>query len=255
MTEPSAPLLLRDTFVVRANETDARGVLAVPALCNYLQELAGVHACALGLGIDTLRGQGVTWMMSGLHLVFDRQAAWRERLTVDTWPSGCRGRLLTTRDFLVHDADGRRVLAGVSEWLMVECDTLKIARLPGSISDMIPAGTPRAPVPEAAKIHEPDNPPWAARFAVRRADIDLNRHANNVHYVEWLLEALPDTFAERTLARLDISYRAGAVRGDVIIAEAAPLGGDCVLHRIRREADGALLTLARTAWTPAAPAP
>lgn len=239
-----------DTFVVRANETDIQGTLAIPDLCNYLQELAGVHACALGLGIDDLRPQGVTWMMSGLHLVVDRRPLWRERLTVATWPSGNRGRLIATRDFLAHDADGNRVLAGVSEWLLVEHATLKITRLPESLRAMVADDVPRAPVPEAEKMPELADAPWAERFTVRRSDIDLNGHANNVHYVEWLWEALPDAFAARQLLRLDIAYRAGAVRGDQIISEAAPLDDSCVIHRIRRVSDGALLTRARTLWAP-----
>lgn len=251
MSVPQTQLTFSDTFVVRANETDSRGFLAAPALCNYLQEIAGIHACELGLGVDALREQGVTWMMSGLHLIFDRQPGWRERLIVTTWPSGYRGRLLATRDFLVHDDDGRRVLAGISEWLMVEHATLKITRLPESLRQRVPADTPRAPVPQSDKIAEPVDPQWCTRFRVRRSDIDLNRHANNVHYVEWLLETLPDSFATRTLTRLDISYRAGAVYGDVVLSEAAPLDGAHVIHRIRREANGDLLTLARSTWAPA----
>ena len=240
-----------DYAVVRANETDMRGAVTPASLCNYLQEIAGYHAEDLGFGIDAMRAKGITWMMSGLHLVIKRQPMWRERLEITTWPSGSRGRLVATRDFLVHDVAGREVLAGVSEWLLVDTTTLKVTRLPGALLSLVPEGAERASVPEAARLSEPEDgsgAEWVERYVVRRCDIDFNQHANNVCYVEWLMEALPDSFAERDLARLDISYRAAAVRGDVVVSTAAAESEKSVIHKIVRAGDNTTLTLARSVW-------
>jgi len=247
----AAPHRRQETFVVRANELDRHGFATAPALCNFLQELAGVHATELGLGIDDLLAQeGLTWMMAGLHLEFHKQAQWRDAITVTTWPSGSRGRLMATRDFLAHDQHGDTILTGVSEWLMVERQSSKIVRLPDHVRQLAPDGIERAPIDGDYKIPPFTTPRWCQQMAVRRAEIDINGHANNVHYVTWLLEALPAAFDARALRRLDISYRAGARAHDVILSEATPLDEHQTLHRIRLADTTAPLTLARALWSP-----
>ena len=43
-----------ERYAVRSYEVDGHGRLAVPALCNYLQESAGLHARQLGVSVEQL---------------------------------------------------------------------------------------------------------------------------------------------------------------------------------------------------------
>ena len=63
-------------------------------------------------------------------------------------------------------------------------------------------------------------------FRARRGDIDLNGHVNNVHYVEWMLEALPDGFRPNAC---EVVFKAETLVGEEVRAEAIA------------EADGAFL--------------
>jgi len=249
--EKPLPLHYRDeTFCVRAYESGVNNEVTLPAYCNYLQEIAGNHAQALGLGIRELHDAGFTWMLARLHLVISAYAAWRENVNIRTWPAGTRGRLTAIRDFFVLGDSGDVLLQGVSEWLYVDLNTLKIARLPPAFAALAPEGTPQVEVPDAAgKIPEFAAAEWSAAIAVRHSDHDFNHHVNNAHYVEWALECLPDAWREaRRVRELDIVYRAAAKWGDAVISEAAREGDATVLHRIRRASDNALLATARTVW-------
>ena len=77
-------------------------------------------------------------------------------------------------------------------------------------------------------------------FRARRGDIDLNGHVNNVHYVEWLVEALPAdvgpvgdfeiAFKSETLAGEEVRSAAVEVEPGVWAAHvAAPDGRDHVV--------------------------
>lgn len=248
-----SPLRAHDeSFCVRAYESGVNNQVTLPALCNYLQEAAGNHARALGLGIHELQDAGFTWMLARLHLVIRRYAAWRETVHLRTWPSGVRGRLTALRDFCMTDSAGETVLSGVSEWLYVDLAAQRIARLPQAFAALTPEGTPRAPIPEPpAKLPDITEPEWSAVVTVRHSDHDFNDHVNNAHYVEWALECLPDAWREqRRVREMDIAFRVAAHRGDTVITEAAhdAVDGDALLHRIRRDSDGALLAQARTVW-------
>jgi len=60
----AARLPRRASFPVHTYEVDAFGMLEVPALSGYLQEVAGLHAAELGVGIDLLRAKGLAWVLA-----------------------------------------------------------------------------------------------------------------------------------------------------------------------------------------------
>jgi len=248
--DAATPLHVREeTFCVRAYESGVNNHITLPAYCNYLQEIAGNHAHALGLGIRELQDAGFTWMLSRLHLVIDAYAAWRENVHVRTWPAGLQGRLTALRDFEARGDGGNLLLKGVSEWLYVDLASRKIARLPQAFAALAPAGTPQVDVPSAEKIPDFAAAEWSSTLTVRHSDHDFNNHVNNAHYVEWALECLPDDWREKRRVReLDILYRTAAMWGDTIVSEAARESDTSVVHRIRRASDNAALAVARTAW-------
>lgn len=234
---------------MRSYEIDATGSASPVAICNYLQEAAGNHARQLGVDITALQGDGYTWMLSRLHIRLTRLPAWRETVTLETWPAGVRGRLIAVRDFIMRDAAGQAWLHASSEWLYVDVATKRICRVPEVLATYVPAGRASALPPDAGRPPELETPAWSVSLPVRRSDQDLNDHVNNVHYVEWLLEPLPpESVAGRQVAELEILYRQGAVFGDTVISEAAPAGDNTLLHRIVRAQDRTLLALARTQW-------
>jgi acyl-ACP thioesterase len=245
------PLHYRDeTFCVRAYESGVSNRVTLPAYCNYLQEIAGNHARELGLGIRELQGAGFTWMLERLRLSISGYAAWRENVTIRTWPAGLRGRLSAIRDFVASDDSGAVLLQGVSAWLYVDLSTQRIARLPEAFAALAPEGTPQVAVAEPkGKIPDLGEPEWSVAVTVRHSDTDFNEHVNNVHYVEWALEGLPAAWCgARRVCELDISFRTAARWGDTVLCEAARAGDTALLHRIRRQSDLAVLATARTEW-------
>ena len=245
------PLYFCDqSFCVRAYESGVNNQVTLPAYCNYLQEVAGNHARALGLGIHELQSAGLTWMLSRLHLVVSTYAVWRENVNIRTWPSGMRGKLTALRDFRVSGDSGEIYLQGVSEWLYVDLATLKMARLPSAFAALAPEGTPRVDVPETSgRVPEFTGADWSVGLTVRHSDHDFNDHVNNAHYVEWALECLPDDWrVSRRVCELDIVFKASAMWGDTVISEAVRENGDVLLHRLRRASDSAVCATARTVW-------
>ena len=86
--------------------------------------------------------------------------------------------------------------------------------------------------------------PEPQQFRARRGDIDMNGHVNNVHYVEWLLEGLPDG---RTACRdLDVTFKSETLVGEEVRAEAVEVEPGVFVHRIS-SIDGRDHVLARTA--------
>ena len=79
---------------------------------------------------------------------------------------------------------------------------------------------------------------------------DINDHVNNVHYVEWALEALPVPFRSRSVRELDIVFRQAAHAGDELEARTEIVDGANLRCAIVRPADGALLATAALTFGP-----
>lgn len=248
MTSTAAPRTWSETFHVRSYETDPTGTASLPAICNYLQEIAGNHAGALGVSVEHLTDQNLTWVLTRLHVEMDRYPAWRDDLHIETWPSGENG-LYATREFLLTDVDGQPLGRATSAWLLIDLARRRPVRIPAFVSEIrlphrtrpLPDDFPRLPAPaEADHTHQ---------VTVRYGDVDMNRHTNNVRYVTWAVDALPQEVLERQrIAALEVHFRAETVYGDALLVETAATDDEtpAYLHRITRPDDGREVALART---------
>lgn len=87
--EPSR--FLDEKFAVRSYESGVSNHVSLPTLCNYMQEAAGLSADELGWGIHKLQDEGLTWMLSRLHVKVTDYVPWGTELVLRTWPSGMKG--------------------------------------------------------------------------------------------------------------------------------------------------------------------
>lgn len=234
---------------VADSDLDYTGRASVAKLCDVLQKGATASAAELGVGLTELLKDGHSWMMTSLSVVFARLPRRQEKITLTTWPSGVKGKLICYRDYKIDGEDGETIVRGVADWVYVDIVSRRVCRLTPHMLVMAPEGVPRVDIEPRERRPEVAGEPMKAEIGVRRADVDINHHVNNVHYVEWLFEPLTPELYGRRLARLDITYRAEALYGDSVesLAWLAEDGAKTV-HELRRKSDGQLLTEAVCAW-------
>ncbi len=248
----------KEWFNIYTFQEDENGRARVQTLCEYMQEAAGNHAAKLGLSIERLHSEGVAWVLARMRVVPVSLPAVHARIEVETWPVGVEG-LQYRRDFVVRDDAGIVIVRAVSHWVVVSLDTRKVGRVPAFITQVSLDNTMaameddgRRRLPEAGKEHT------ACAFRARLADVDRNHHVNNVRYMEWILESVPEQVRRNAaLADLEIRFRAESYRDDRITALAMPDAeeiGDAVkgprifIHSLVREGDAKELVRARSVW-------
>jgi len=243
-----APAVWSENFRIRAYEVDATSRASVPAITNWLQEVAGNHATALGWAVDALQAQGRTWVLSRLHLRLGRPPAWREDVRVNTWPAGVH-RLFALREFRIEEQSGREIGVATTGWLLLDLATRRPVRLPKDLEEIARRTPARVLADPFDRLEEVESLELQRPVGVRFSDLDMNRHANNVSVIAWTLEALPEEVVLRaSLVELEIEFRAEAVRGDTVVVQAQRVSGEpaSFLHRLVRESDGREIARART---------
>lgn len=240
-------MIHQEKFTVRSYEMDVQGVASVPAICNYLQEVAGNHATELGVAVDHLFKKNMTWVLSRLHIQVFRFPFWREEIKIETWPSG-RQRKFATRDFLIFDQKHNILVKATSSWMIIDLKTQKPTVMPEFMDEIGLPDRQRAIDDSFPKMTLPKNPNLEQKFDVRLGDLDINQHVNNVKYIEWALESVPlDIWKAKILASLEISFRAETKHGERIIIQTEQ-NENIFLHRVISEDDQRDLAVLKSTW-------
>lgn len=245
---PSPPERGHTTIATRFHEAGPDGRIGLVPLANYLQQAAGEHADALGLGAQRLMEDGLYWVLTRQYVEIHRWPKGGSRITVETWPSD-RPRQLFRRDFLVRDDVGAELARATSAWALIDGETRRAVKAPPWTAAAIAYDTSRAtqfPDRKAAPSGLPDH---ERHIVTRWSDLDQNGHVNNASLAGFVLEALPIGYLEQhKLAALDLVFRAECDADNRVQSRAVASGPGRFTHSVVRP-DGKEAVQAVSSWS------
>jgi len=216
-------IVTSDTFETAVTYSDLGPdqLLDHRGLARALQEAASVASAACGYGLMDTPRTGVTWLLAAWRLELAERPAWRTKLTVETWPRAMDG-FRSERDYLVY-ADGRPIARAASRWYLVSTRTGRLTRISDEMKSAYPLEE-RTVFAEPLRTNGKSAPQARETFSTvaGRRDLDTNRHVNNIHYLEYALEALPEEVFEDLPHTVEIVFRRQILQGTAIRCLYAP---------------------------------
>lgn len=210
-------------FPLRYQDTDGRLRATLPALLGAMQEAAILHAEDVGRGIRWLQERAHSWMIVQTRARLRRLPVWRTTVHVTTWPSEM-GRLLSRREFRLADDQGNALLEATTLWAFMDTARRKVCRIPAEVSRAYEVFEERALDERFSRPAAPGPDAHEKQFVVRRWQIDFNGHVNNLRYLDWMIEPLPDEVASgHRLQELNIRYQKEVGRDSTVCARVAEL--------------------------------
>ncbi|KAA8550605.1 hypothetical protein F0562_002289 [Nyssa sinensis] len=216
----------------------------------------------------TMRKLNLIWVTARMHIEIYKYPAWSDVVEIETWCQG-EGRIGTRRDWILKDyTTGEVIGRATSKWVMMNRDTRRLQRVNDDVRDeyliYCPVET-RLALPEEnnkslRKIPKLDDPAQYSRLGLvvrllwfiyilsrffsqvfsmrlnlqpRRADLDMNQHVNNVTYIGWVLESIPQEIIDtHELQTITLDYRRECQHDDVVdsLANLEPFEDDAVLE-------------------------
>jgi medium-chain acyl-[acyl-carrier-protein] hydrolase len=239
----------RFSFELKTYELDFHGRVPVAVIYRFMQEAAEHDAVDRQFDTETLLRKNLTWMLLRMQIRFRDFPEGRQGIDVETWPSGIDSRY-AFREFRLF-AEGLRDPFAVasSVWLLIDRERQRPVQLAPFFA---PPERERTEPMVTARPSEPDPSGGivvSKEFPVRLADLDINNHVNNLHYLEWVVESVPEEYwAGRTVVELDLEYKKQVMYGDTVRVETVPTARGFFFHRMTSSrARGDILT-ARTVW-------
>ncbi|MBQ7856073.1 MAG: acyl-ACP thioesterase [Alistipes sp.] len=178
----------------------------VDSICQAIFNTAGVDAMGRGFGLDSLSENKRSWVLSRFAVEMDYRPKQYADYGVTTWVN-TNTRMLSTRNFELHNSEGECFARSVSQWCMIDFER----RVPINLEEMYDAF--REHMCDCPSPCEPPRkvvgvvPTQQVVHKVVYSDIDFNCHVNTMRYIGLMIDMLPiDYMREERVFRLDIHF-------------------------------------------------
>lgn len=224
-----------ETFPVRFDEVGPDKQTTMRTVASMIQECACNHVQAMwGRAMSTprsMRETNLAFVCTRLHIAIREYPKWGDQVEVKTWLDVPR-RASARRDWELVLCDGpagecKALGVATSRWVAFNVEKRKMARIPDAVIEQVtrqamPNCYAMGPEYEPGKLLDIRSAPGVSkpvRHSVRRSDMDMNGHVNNVVYTAWILEAVPQKmFDDFDLCELEIEFLAECNYGDEVDA-------------------------------------
>lgn len=218
-------------------------------ILTLLEETAADHCLSIGHSLYDLLEKGVGWVLLSGRMVMDRYPAYKEKITIKTWLSE-----LTTfrgiRENLILDEEGKIIGRAKGFWLFFDIKRRRPARI---FKEMVEQWTinPKESIQmEKIKIETIEEAIYSNHFSVHRFDMDSNEHVNNLRYLQWAMESIPDEIVDNYfLSTIDGNFVGEAQYGQTIESLTDPAEEEKTFnHTLRNQENKQVFSTAKTVW-------
>ena len=196
---------------VSFSDIEEDACLSLKGAMRLMQEAAMIHSDQSGYSVLDVEQTRVVWMLVQWRVRLVGKAKWNEDVQVITWPRSME-RLTSVRCFRIVNAAGEIVAVADSNWLLANADTGRVMRIPKEVADaydLIDEDVFDEPMPKLP--HETGAETYAC--TVLRRDLDTNNHVNNLVYLDYAADAIPE---QHTFREANIRYHLQLLLGDEV---------------------------------------
>lgn len=243
----NAPKVYEETITIRSYHCDVNRQLTLPKLCSFFQDVAGNHTVACGVGWEILQKNKMFWVLSRLRIEIERFPQWHEQIVIRTWSNGLDG-LLAIRHFQVLDCDNNQVVKAISSWLMVNSETRRLIKADEFMHDF-PINSERLFESNLAKLPSLENHLEFEASEVLFTETDMNRHMNNVSYIDRIINSYGYNFLfAHQIKNFEINFLKEALPGDFLFVQQQQLEQLHYLNNIVRKSDSTEMVRTHIEW-------
>lgn len=205
-------------FTVGIREVGMKNELTNYGFLSFLEDIATLHSDTVGYGVKDVSTKKGAWILLEWDLEVKKRVPFGEKLNVITYAvTPDKLSFHTYRNFEIYHRN-ELIATATSKWVFYNFELNKITKLNSDIIQLFnPEGNAAESEAKLTKLKEPDSYTNIYEYEVKRADIDVNKHVNNLNYLRLAYEMLPeDVYFGEELNHLRIMYKRQIKLGDKI---------------------------------------
>ncbi len=204
--------MLKQEFTVNCSQTSPSLRLSYESVFRLFEDAATLDAEQIGYDYGKVGKQGLLWVYTRVYVHFYQMPEYLHKATFET-RAGAKKAFIFPRFGRLYDENGKIAADLSSYWCLMDAKSRK-AILHPPLDNVDHSDGTECALP--GKV-EPKDAREVASHKVGFSDLDLNRHFNNVRYVEMVLNLKPASFyEENALEEILISYESEIHEGETV---------------------------------------
>ncbi|PKQ43816.1 acyl-[acyl-carrier-protein] thioesterase [Confluentibacter flavum] len=236
-------------FELRYLEMNKLGLATPTIILALLEETAADHCYSINHSLFDLNKKNVGWVLVSGILQIDRYPSYKEKITIRTWLSSYSS-IKGYRENIIFDKHHNIIGRAKGLWVFFDIEKRKPIPIFNDIKEKWPCYSEESIVKNIKKkIETTYTASHIKKFKVNRFDTDMNKHVNNIRYLQWVIESLPEDIVDNYhLHVLDGRFIAEAQYGDHILSLTKDMKDLSFMHTIKIEGSDIVCGNAKTFW-------
>ena len=230
--------IIENDYRITVKQVDFSGNLSNRGLIMIFEDIACYHSDLIGCGFNDRPKTHFAWILLNWKIEILKRARYGDIVKVKTWTHSSN-KLFSYRDFEMYDKDNNLLAIASSKWVLMDSRDYNIIQISDALAQSFsPEDKSVFGDCNYLKLIEPSNMVLTYSFEVKRRDIDVNRHMNNLYYLDYAFESLPDEVYSKIqeYTKIEILYKLSAKLNDIFpefIREALIEGIDYFSKKIK----------------------
>ena len=237
-------------FDLRYFEMNKSGEASSITILTLLQETAADHCYSIGHSLFNLMEQNFGWVLLSGYMQMERYPSYKEKITIRTWISKYHS-IRGLRENIIYDEDKNIIGRAKGLWVFYDIEKRRPTKILSDFKEQWSSDELQCIDHDISKKLEViELAPYIKEFKVNMYDTDTNKHVNNIRYLQWLIESIPEEILENYyLHAIDGRFISEAQYGDVIISSTKEdHSTNTFLHTIRVKENHKICAVGKTIW-------
>ena len=208
------------------------------SILKYMQKIAGMHSDEMGCGLEELAKENLGWIITNWKLNVLNRPKYNDNIVVKTWVRKI-DKLYYYRDFEILNEQGEKIAIATSRWILMDVKNKtakktedKYIKLHTIHEEEVFSNY------KFTKIKEPEVYENEFSYKIQRRDIDTNHHVNNLNYLDFAYETLPEEiYNSKIFKNIEISYKNEIKPKDEIICKYSEINDEYLVFIKNKETE------------------
>ncbi|MDY6800743.1 MAG: thioesterase [Bacteroidota bacterium] len=240
-------------FELRYFEMNEFGIASPTAILTLLEETAADHCYAINHSLYQLAEQNIGWVLIAGVMQMERYPGYKEKITIRTWLSKYTA-IKGLRENIIYDEKHNIIGRAKGLWIFFDIERRRPVQIFDDIMEKWSFCNEQSiDYNISKKMKAVENPDYRLKFTINRYDTDMIKHVNNIRYLQWVVESVPDEIVNNYyLYSIDGRFIAEAHYGQEIVSltknDETCTTDKSFMHSVIIEGTNKVCATAKTIW-------
>src|SRR5690606_37563725 len=195
------------------------GIASPTTILTLLEETAAEHCYSINHSLYQLADQNIGWVLISGVMQMERYPRYKEKITIRTWLSSYTA-IKGYRENIIYDQQSNIIGTARGLWIFFDINRRRPIKIFDDIINKWSFSNIKSINYDISeKIEAIERPDYELKFKINKYDTDMIKHVNNIRYLQWAIESIPDDIIDKYyLHSIDGRFISEAHYGQTVVS-------------------------------------